>query len=637
MREQPSLRTLPVMLLLITGLYLLLHPYQGLIHDSRLYTLQALNHLHPELYGNDVFLKYGSQDNYTLFTPLYAALIPLLGVEHAASLITFVSVLALLLSAWSLARTLMPAPYAWLGLGILVIVPTYYGLRIFFAVLEGFVTPRLLAQALVLFSTTAWMRERRCLSAALLLAGLLLHPIMAFPAIILLVLLHCDLSSVRKLWPLAPIGVLATAAALAGWVPLSRWQFDAAWWPMVDRADHLLLTDWTLDDWSRTATLFTTLGIAAIRFRGVPQRLVLGLLIACVSTLLLAWIGGDLLKIALIVQGQAWRSLWLATAISALILPWAVATCWRGQMMDRCAALLLITAWVLGPTSLALWFSIPAVIAIACSGLRIPERYARHGMLGAGILLVVTILCVAWLSWSELASMNAGAGTRTWFETLRSICADGLLPAAVLIGVWYVATKPASRTATGALTLALVVSVALIASEAIKPWLMQRYPRQAYAAFDAWRTLIPPGSDVLWATQFAGGSDPMAVWLLLERPSYYSSVQANSGLFSRAAAIELQRRGKAIPLSLPTEMPVNIVFAGKAGEAPSCSDIPVRFIVTSVPIDGAQLVAAPASLPPPFDELQLRICPEPQDPTREVLLSQGLSRLPDTDESADVE
>src|SRR5690606_35400386 len=108
-------------------------------------------HLHPELYGNDVFLKYGSQDNYTLFTPLYAALIPLLGVEHAASLITFVSVLALLLSAWSLARTLMPAPYAWLGLGILVIVPTYYGLGIFFAVLEGFVTPRLLAQALVLF------------------------------------------------------------------------------------------------------------------------------------------------------------------------------------------------------------------------------------------------------------------------------------------------------------------------------------------------------------------------------------------------------------------------------------------------------------------------------------------------------
>ena len=71
MRELPSIRMLPVALL-ITGLYLFLHPYQGLIHDARLYTLQALNHLHPDLYSNDVFLKYGSQDSYTLFTPVYA-------------------------------------------------------------------------------------------------------------------------------------------------------------------------------------------------------------------------------------------------------------------------------------------------------------------------------------------------------------------------------------------------------------------------------------------------------------------------------------------------------------------------------------------------------------------------------------
>jgi hypothetical protein len=83
----------------------------------------------------------------------------------------------------------------------------------------------------------------------------------------------------------------------------------------------------------------------------------------------------------------------------------------------------------------------------------------------------------------------------------------------------------------------------------------------------------------------------------------------NSGLFSRPAAIELQRRRKAIPPSLPTEMPTDIVFSDSLGEAPSCNDIPVRDIVTRVAIPDARLIPAPASLGPPFDQLQLRICP----------------------------
>ena len=52
-------------------------------------TLQALAHLKPDLLSNDIFLRFGSQDNYTLFSPLYAAVISLLGVEPAASLLTF--------------------------------------------------------------------------------------------------------------------------------------------------------------------------------------------------------------------------------------------------------------------------------------------------------------------------------------------------------------------------------------------------------------------------------------------------------------------------------------------------------------------------------------------------------------------
>lgn len=87
------LRTLLVSLLLL-GIWLFAHPWGGIYGDAQLYALQALRHLHPDVYGNDLFFFSGSQDDYTFFSPLYAALIGLLGL-HAATL-------ALLLAAYVL-------------------------------------------------------------------------------------------------------------------------------------------------------------------------------------------------------------------------------------------------------------------------------------------------------------------------------------------------------------------------------------------------------------------------------------------------------------------------------------------------------------------------------------------------------
>src|SRR5690606_36325535 len=167
-----AFRQWPVMLLLLAGLYLVLHPYLGLVHDSRIYMLQALNLLRPDLYGNDVYLKFGSQDSYTVFSPLYASFIRLFGTEHAASLLTLFSTATFLFAAWWLARGLMPARLVWLAVGVLILVPGCYSPDEFFALLEGFITPRPLAQALVLCALAAWMRGFRLACAGLLFAGL---------------------------------------------------------------------------------------------------------------------------------------------------------------------------------------------------------------------------------------------------------------------------------------------------------------------------------------------------------------------------------------------------------------------------------------------------------------------------------
>src|SRR3974390_244284 len=58
-------------ILFIFALWLGTHPYQGLIHDSRLYAVQALNALFPERYARDLFLEFGSQDQFSAFSSIY--------------------------------------------------------------------------------------------------------------------------------------------------------------------------------------------------------------------------------------------------------------------------------------------------------------------------------------------------------------------------------------------------------------------------------------------------------------------------------------------------------------------------------------------------------------------------------------
>src|SRR5690606_26078634 len=143
----------------------------------------------------------------------------------AASLLTLFSTATFLLAAWWLARGLMPARLVWMAVGVLILIPGYYSPDEFFALLEGFITPRPLAQALVLCALAAWMRGFRLACAGLLFAGLLIHPIMAFSGILLLLAIW-GLQHWRRLWPLAAAGLALAITAVAGWIPLDRWQFD---------------------------------------------------------------------------------------------------------------------------------------------------------------------------------------------------------------------------------------------------------------------------------------------------------------------------------------------------------------------------------------------------------------------------
>ena len=81
-----SLRTnhflLPTIIIVVAW-WLLTRPYRGIWHDGIFYTVQALRHLHPERYAQDIFFLYGSQDNYSIYSTLQSGLTSLLGMENA--------------------------------------------------------------------------------------------------------------------------------------------------------------------------------------------------------------------------------------------------------------------------------------------------------------------------------------------------------------------------------------------------------------------------------------------------------------------------------------------------------------------------------------------------------------------------
>src|SRR5262249_50042359 len=139
------------MVLIIAAIWMVQHPYLGIVgNDSSLYSLIALARLHPDSLSADVFLRYGSQDTYTVFTPLFAAAIRLLDLEPAAAILSFLGQIGFLGCAWLLARSLMPARWALLAVGLLIALPSNYGVAHIFSYVESFLTPRQAAEALTL-------------------------------------------------------------------------------------------------------------------------------------------------------------------------------------------------------------------------------------------------------------------------------------------------------------------------------------------------------------------------------------------------------------------------------------------------------------------------------------------------------
>jgi hypothetical protein len=606
----PSRIGLCVVLLLILATWQTSHEYQGLFSDAILYTLQALAHAHPASLTQDVFIKLGSQDRFTLFSPIYSAAVRILGIDHGAATLTLAMQLALVACACALARSVMSASMTLAGIAVLIAIPGDYGADRVFTCIESFLTPRMAAEALVLASLAAALKSRRTLAAALTAAALFIHPVMAAAGVAALLCLYLALPRPRYAAGLALVGlmfIIIWAVAM----PDGRWgKFDADWLTLIkDRSPYLFLSTWGLNDWSGAATSIATLLLSGqVLPNPQARRLAASVALTVLGGFALTVIACDLSHLVLFTQAQPWRWQWLGTVVAALFLPNTLVTLWTREVAGRSAALLLGAAWIFGPSGYGLAAATAAFLA-ALLVRRLKPTEARWIFYGAVGLLLIS---VAWRLASNLQFTEATFLEPTlplWLRRVTSFARDGSAPLTLIALAWALAYHPRGRVALAMFGVAALALCAALFPHTWQSWSQREYPPSLLARYLVLREHIPPGTDVL------SPDLPLAAWILLDRPSYISMAQTSGMVFSRATALELKRRADVLSSIIPRGQFLEW-SAGGPGNGPSTSQLTqicamgvVKFIVTANKLGMEPEASVRAPTGPDSKRIRLYRCP----------------------------
>ena len=522
--------------------WLLLRGYHGLLGDAQLYAFQALSRIHLPL-AHDLYLQNTSQDQFTIFSPAYAWFIELFGVERAAWSLTLLFTIWFLAAAWVAARTLTNRDGAWLAVFFLLIVDGSYGGSGVFSVAEQFLTARLPAEALIATSFACFLRGSMVLAAVTAAAALLIHPLIALPG---LMLVMCIVVPIRASF-VGAAGSATTGLLIAFCAVHFPWMaklfpiMDPTWLNIVlERSQFLFLRLWSFRDWEINALPFFYLVFIAF---ATQDNRVRGTCIAAVivgtTGLGISIIGDAVGPLAILVQGQAWRWVWIAVFVGALLLPATVLQVWPDKKCGPLCAVLLL-----------LGLTLPAANGTACVSLSMilwlmrPRFSIRAVLILRWISLGLVLEVAAWVAihaW-EIASSTFHKPEATAAVQLRDFFA---LKVPAVLGaslIWWGLQK-----CTGVRTPSLLCFGLLALSIFILPAAFRQHRSLASAAdiseFSDWTGVIPPTSTVLVVPARDVGT---FVWFTLQRPNYLAVDQSAGVVFSRATALEVQRRSQVL-------------------------------------------------------------------------------------------
>lgn len=586
--------------LLVVGVWLLFHPYKGVVHDSRLYVAQALRRLHPEVFDRDLFFAFGSQDAFTVYSPLFAFLINHLGLVAATMLVTAVGQALWLSGATALALRLVPGRIALAGLVLVAgMWPAYSGWQTF-SYGEGFATPRLLVEGLSLWALYALSHRRLLLAVALVLPALLLHPLVAAAVLCagFIFLVFQDARwSLLGLVGAALIGLLA-ATGIAPFDRLTE-TTDPEWLAVLEQRNvYLFPALWTVADWSRLALAAAMALSAASLLAGWRRHMILAIVVAGLGGVLVTHIGADILHNLFVMQVQPYRTLWLLYPIGYLGAGIVLTRLWQEEDGPGLTILMML-----------LWFfclmmlPLPgAMLGIALLGLAVARLHGLISPLPTQVrtaTYIVSGMLIGLFAAYRVALFMQGLaltpeGESLWF----AYGGPSLLDVAILVPLWAIfwhyRPSLARRVLPGAALLLVLVGAGLW--DRRDAWTRAIMADDLHTPFEAY---LGPDAQVFWEDDVRGA------WLALKRPSYVSAAQGAGIVFARRTALTFRDRVQVMePLGYELmatwgNMPQPLPMLDRATLAAVCRDAAgLDALVLSRAVEGS--AAAAWDLPAPI-------------------------------------
>ena len=127
--------------------------------------------------------------------------------------------------------------------------------------------------------------------------------------------------------------LVLAVASIASWTPSIAHLvvMDVAWLEVVrERSQFLLLQFWRANDWSLNARPFLSLSLGVLVIDDARVRKIgAAAMLVGATGLMLALIASLVGPVAILLQGQAWRWVWVTSFASVLLLAPTLRALWR--------------------------------------------------------------------------------------------------------------------------------------------------------------------------------------------------------------------------------------------------------------------------------------------------------------------
>ena len=558
-------------------LWLLSHPYAGIYHDARVYALTAAHWINPASLADDLFFKFGSQGDLSLFTPLYGLAIELIGLDAAARWVTLGGGIAWILSLAYLARSI-------LGDGIFTDFAILFGAAsslnyspngATFLLNENFATARSLAMPLGILAVAFLFAKKERAGLITSFISLCLHPLVGIWPLLLTLSLRLRIS-----WL-----VVAALGSIVGIVSIECLDLPLPGLHLMsaERLEPFRTSGFDVDvlvGWPGAMRLNAYLSVLACLFLGwragsaKERTLSLRLMLITATALLSAMLVSYWWPIEFLVQVQLWRVFGLALPIGGLLFMNVVRL-----GCERFPGLRLILC-VVAPVSLmypALFAPLVFLMATlfnhtkigaAMSQFCVWSEMHRNRLIAGAIVFWLLALPGFFEEWA-MAGYHMGIPWWKGADWVHGLIAGGTWPIPL-----FLANVLQSRKMSRWVLIVLGAAFIWVVPNWDHRSNVRKQNEHCYLTMDCsahpFTRFIREGETVYWKDM------ELFLWFRLSATSYVSGLQGVGRVFSERKHQEWVRRN---------------AFASSAevhplGTAMVCADPVINWAVVSMPVDG---------------------------------------------------